>query len=182
MTANTQPHAASSTFAARFGTQGLLGIVRALNDTMLDVWNDLPVGRRQSHDRTIGSLRGDCRSGDIKPVWHVMRLAVAAIDAGVSVARVTEWFRDAVTYLEQYAARKEGRTSIGVLPFPVRLARVWSRETTEQCEADCACIAIGEGMDLDALRKARVECQEHRDEMDAQIALISERIVELEGR
>ena len=156
MTAPSQPHPETSTFPQRFGVVGLSATVRHLTETMLAGWDELPMGRRVPADRSVAALKADVKLDKKQPIQHVMRLAVAALDAGIPVVRATQWFRDAIAYLEGYAARKERRQSLGILPFPERWARVWTRETREQAEADCSAIAVGDGRDLTALRCARV--------------------------
>lgn len=177
---NTKPET-PSTFASRFGMAGLADSVRSLTVTMLEGWDDLPVGRRVPRDPKLASLKADVRNHHVKPIEHILRLAFAAVDAGVSVQRVTQFLRDTITVIEQHAEGKQRRESSGVLSFPARLARLWTRETKEQGEADCAIIAIGEGTDLNALRQSRVELTEHRDVIDAQIELVSARILEREA-
>lgn len=182
MNAISHQQPASSTVAESYGTASATAIVRSLTRTMLDAWKHLPVGRRVPKDAKLASLRADVMIGHVKPIEHLMRLSLGAIDAGVPAGPVVQWAKDYVTYCEGYAARKQRRESMGILSFPQRFARLWTKETIEQGEADATCIAIGQGSDLNALRAARVELSEHRDRVDELIALVSERIVELEAK
>lgn len=173
----TQP----STVAVDYGTASPSQTVRGLTRTMLDAWKRLPVGRRVPQDAKLAGLRADVMIGHVKPIEHVMRLTLGAIDAGAPVGFVVQWAKDYIRYCEGYAARKQRRESLGILSFPERFRRAWTRETREQGEADMVCIAIHEATDLNTLRACRVELLEHRDAIDAQVELVSARIVELEA-
>lgn len=182
MTAISHEHQASSTFAEGFGTAGLSGVVRGLTRSLLDAWKHLPIGRRQPKDAKLASLRADVMIGHVKPMEHLVRLSFGAIDAGVPVAAVTAWVKEYLTACEQYAGRITRRRASGILSFPERWRRVWTRETREQGEADAVCIAIQAGADLNTLRACRVELQDHREAIDAQIDLVTEQIMAMEAQ
>lgn len=181
-TATSEYPIQTGTFQSRFGVEGLSSCIRSLTVTMLAGWNELPLARRKPLDPYVVSLKADLKRGQCEPVKHAMRHAVGQIDAGISTAAATQWFRDAIAFLESYAARKQRRESLGVLPFPQRWERVWTRETQEQSEADVACIAVGDGSDVNKLRCARIELQEHREKVDEQLAVLDEAIAAAELR
>lgn len=140
--------AARSTFRADYGTVAPSSAVRALTQTMIAAVPKV---------LAVASLRADVMMGKTKPVEHVLRLMLAAIDSGCAVDDVTLWLRDADAYVRAYAARRAQRQqSVRVLPFPEVHARMVTRSIREDAEADCA-TAVVDLNDIASLEAARQE-------------------------
>lgn len=166
----TQPQ--RSTFAQQFGGAGLSSSVRALTTTLVGAVPRTPA---------ILSLRADVMKGNKKPVEHLLRLCYAAVDGGVEPERVTQWARDFIALVEQYAARRERRQSAGVLAFQDAHARHVTRSIREDADADVATATV-DMHSVESLRTARAERLEAIAADRVLVDCYTRRIAELVGQ
>lgn len=173
MTAILSDTTQASTFAQRFGAEAPSQTVRALTRTL--------IGAVPRTIASVRSLRADVMGGmKRRPIAQLLTLCYAAIDAGVSVEKVTQWCRDFIAAVEAYAARREKRTT-GVLPFQQVHVRLTLSAIREDAEADSA-EALMNCDDISSLENARAERLQAIEAEERKVEAITHRIAFLRAR
>ena len=133
------------------------------------------IGHRAPKDKAVAQLRADVRSKKMMPVRALLRIAFADIDDGVPVRLVTQFLREMVERIEQYAARRERR--VGVLSFTDALKRKQVHGERQECEAHIALLGIADTPE--SLDEAIAELNEEITADQELVALLTARKAEL---
>lgn len=166
----TQEH--PTTFADRFGMVGVSSVAHQVTASLLAARTEA-IGHRAPKDKSIAQLRADVRAHKQMPIRTLLRLAFTDIDEGVPVRLVTQYLRELIERIEQYAARRERRA--GVLSFRQAVVRMAARGEREECEAHIAVLELDE--DVASLDRAIAELNEEIAADQAMVAhLTAERV------
>ena len=180
MTALNATNEHPTTFGERFGVASLTERVRLRTVTLLNARK----GNRAPLPTSIAQLCGDVMPsvGKRKPFEHLYRIAFAFIDIGVPVEKVTQAFREMIQDIEHYAARRERRQSLGILPFRQRATRQAVHGQREECEAHCAFLLAVEAQTPESLGLAITELNEEIAVDQATVELLTAEKIRLEAK
>lgn len=179
MNAISQGKSDSSTFAPAFGMVSISERVRCRTLTLLNARK----GNKAPVSATVASLCADIMPsvGKRKPFEHLYRIAFAFVDIGVPVEKITQAFRELIEDIEHYAARRDRRHSVGILPFRQIVTRQAVHAEREGSEASCAVLMVVEAQTVETLDRAITELNEEIAMDRATVALMTAEKARLEA-